>query len=322
MEGLELIKKSECYASLCRDLNSGRLAHAYMILSDDAYCADTIVDAFLARCVFGSDDEVAVERIKKVGKADIIKLPRGEKVLVGDIEELMESVYFTPTEMEKKFYIIDKFETANSASQNKLLKVLEEPPQSVVFMLKCSKKEAVLPTVLSRVRLLEVLPSSDKEIAEHLIARYGETPKVYVATALSGGFVGKAEEIMKDKKEMDMFQSALETLKGMKTSKQLLTYSSRLIAYKDRLSRLVQIFELLLCDCMRASEGVRAELRFKGNVREIAELSKDYTLEVVLKLQSAIKRAQERIEFNGNGQSVLDELLFTMLEVKAKCRKS
>ncbi len=321
MDESGLIKKSGAYAALSRDLESGRLAHAYMIVSDDAQSADLLCDTFLAAYVYGSTEMECIERIRLSGKADILRFPRGEKVLVGDVEELIESVYYTPTELDKKFYVINRFETANVASQNKLLKVLEEPPKSVVFVLKCGKKEAILPTVRSRVRQVEITPVSDAEIITYLIERYGEAPKVYVAAALSGGYVGRAEEIMKSKKEADMFQAALEALKGMKTSKQLLTYSSRLIGYKEQLSRLIQLFELILCDCMRASEGVRAELRFKGNVREITELSKEYTAEVVIRLREAILRAQERIELNGNAQSVLDELLFSMLEVKAKCRK-
>ncbi len=324
MQATELIKKSRAYASLRRDLDGGRLAHAYMIVSEDRQSTDTLCDLLLASFIYGADDDATLERVRAVDKADIQRFPKGDggKVLVGDVEEIIDTVYFTPVELEKKFYIIDNFETANAASQNKLLKVLEEPPKSVVFLLKCSKKEAVLPTVLSRVRQVEIAPALDEQIAQYLISRYGESPKVYVATAMSGGFVGKAEELMTDKKEIDMFSSAIETLKGMKTSKQLLTYSARLIAYKDKLTRLIQTFELILCDCMRASSGVRAELRFKGNVREITELSREYTAEVVIKLRSAIVRAQQRLELNGNAQSVLDEFLFSLLEVKAKCRKS
>lgn len=322
MKGYELIKRSRAYAALHRDASEKRLAHAYIIVSPDAQSADMLADAFLAECVYGNSDGDSVERIREGGKADIVRLPHGEKVLVGDVDEITETVYFTPTELERKFYIIDRFDTANAASQNKLLKVLEEPPKSVVFVLKCSTVAAVLPTVLSRVRQVEIQPTSEEEITAELIERYGESPKVFVAAALSGGYLGLAEEIMRGKKEHEMFALALETLQGMRTSKQLLSYSARLMAHKESLSRLIGIFELILCDCMRASSGARAGLRFKSSVKEITELSAVYTAEAVIRLREAIVRAQSRLELNGNAQSVLDEFLFTMLEVKAKCRKS
>lgn len=304
-----------------RDVAEKRTAHAYMIISTDPYCADTLADLFLAECVTGSSDEESVEKIRRGGFADIVKIPRGDKILVDDVKQVTDTVYFTPTELDKKFYLIDKFETANASSQNKLLKVLEEPPQSVVFIIKCANKSAVLPTILSRVREVEIAPMAEEEITDYLIERYGESPKVYVASALSGGYIGLAEEIMKGKKEAEMFTACLETLKGMKNSKQVLHFSVKLMAFKDNLSRLIKIFELLLCDCMRASTGARAELRFKSSVREITELSDEFGIETVLKLREPIMRAQSRLELNGNNQSVLDELLFSILEVKAKCRK-
>lgn len=321
MNGTDFLKKSKAYYALNRDASEKRIAHAYMIISTDTQSADTLADLFLAECVIGNSDEQSVEKIRRGGYADVMRIPRGDKILVDDVKQVTDTVYFTPTELDKKFYIIDKFETANASSQNKLLKVLEEPPKSVVFIIKCANKSAVLPTVLSRVREVEIAPMPEEEITEYLIEKYGESPKVYVASALSNGYIGLAEEIMKGKKEAEMFNACLETLKGMKNSKQVLHFSVKLSAFKDGLSRLVKIFELLLCDCMRASTGARAELRFKSNVREITELSEEFTIETVLKLREPLLRAQSRLELNGNNQSVLDELLFSILEVKAKCRK-
>ena len=75
----------------------------------------------------------------------------GKKTItVSQIRELKTNAYVKPNMSDKKVFIIDFADTMNAESQNALLKVLEEPPESTVFILICESKAALLDTVISR----------------------------------------------------------------------------------------------------------------------------------------------------------------------------
>lgn len=84
---------------------------------------------------------------------DIAVLGR-DKVSVADIREMKGNVYLASNESDRKIFILEGIERFNKQSQNALLKVLEEPPSGVVFILTAAAKSSVLPTVLSRACVL------------------------------------------------------------------------------------------------------------------------------------------------------------------------
>ena len=58
-----------------------------------------------------------------------------KNILVDDVKNLIEDAVLTPVESDKKIYIFKNFSSANTQSQNKLLKILEEPPKNVYIFL-------------------------------------------------------------------------------------------------------------------------------------------------------------------------------------------
>ncbi len=117
MDCFDVMKNSAAFKSMCRDADENRVSHAYLVVSPDEGMSDALTSLFIARLAFGGTDRAAIERARNFG-ADIIRLPEGDKVLSGDVKTLTDSVYFTPTELSRKFYIIRKCETMNEASQN------------------------------------------------------------------------------------------------------------------------------------------------------------------------------------------------------------
>ena len=75
-----------------------------------------------------------------------------------DAENIREETLLSPIEGERKLFVLGDFAEANTQTQNKLLKLLEEPPQGVIFLLGATTVFPVLPTVLSRTKKLEILP--------------------------------------------------------------------------------------------------------------------------------------------------------------------
>lgn len=86
--------------------------------------------------------------------------------------EILRKLNLTTYEAEYKIMIIWMAEKMNHAAANKLLKILEEPPEKTLFILVCENEEQLLPTILSRTQLLRVGKVSDKELSLALEQKY------------------------------------------------------------------------------------------------------------------------------------------------------
>lgn len=291
-------------------------AHAYLITAPDEEYARTLCARFISSRI-GVDPDRVLRRVA----ADVTFLPFGDKVLSADVKEITDTVAITPTESVEKFYVVEKADTMNESSQNKLLKVLEEPPAFVRIILIASSVAPFLPTVLSRVTRVDVPPLTEEQVLSSLIREYGETADVYLAAALSGGSLSRAAAVMTERKHSEIYNAVIDMLKNMTSSKVALPFSARLGGFKEDTGEVIDVLEIVLSDCMAASCGLRSELRLKGAVRDVIEIAAVYDADVIVRIRPKIIRARRRLQFNGNPQSVIDELLFSMLEVKAKCRR-
>ena len=99
---------------------------------------------------------------------------------VDAIREIRDDAFIIPNESDKKVYILKNSHNMNDQAQNAILKILEEPPPYVFFILVTTSKSTMLETVLSRVQVLSLL-SNEGEITE----KERETVKDFVSALLS-----------------------------------------------------------------------------------------------------------------------------------------
>lgn len=118
-----------------------------------------------------------------------------ERFKIEALRELCAGAWRSPNEGRAKVYIIAEAQLLLPASQNVLLKVIEEPPENTFFILICDNKFRLLPTILSRVVTVPVRPLSVEECVEELRRRVeGKTGEEYREAALLGCGSPKAAE--------------------------------------------------------------------------------------------------------------------------------
>lgn len=146
-----------------------RLSHAYIVAGPAgpafekarALCSKMLCTAAGARpcgvcrhCVKLSHgthpDFITVQR-----QTDSAGKPRRE-IYVEQVREIVDSAHILPNEAAKKVYVIKDAGAMNPSAQNALLKLLEEPPDFVAFILLCENTDALLETVRSRCALVRV----------------------------------------------------------------------------------------------------------------------------------------------------------------------
>jgi len=104
---------------------------------------------------------------------DVIELspPEGkEKIGIGQVREVIRSAQFAPVQSVCKVCLIAKAEGLTLEAANALLKILEEPPRGLRFILLAEHPSDLLPTIVSRSRLIRMPIASASQLSERLIA--------------------------------------------------------------------------------------------------------------------------------------------------------
>ena len=172
--------------------------------------------------------------------------------------QVLEPLYKSPTEADNKVYIFPDADTLSPIVQNSLLKTLEEPPEDVMFLFLCEKRESLLVTVISRLTeypLGDVLSAAGREedeavtaVARQLAAALAkedeyalmlQTAPMVKNRAMMGRTAAKLTEIARDALVSD---SGAALLSGCEKEAMLLAMNygaPSLIRIKDAMDKII-----------------------------------------------------------------------------------
>lgn len=158
----------------------GALPHAVLIECNDVSSSlGSVKEIIAATLCKHSDISGACEqcdsciKIKRNCHPDVkIITPEkdGASIKVEDVREMRSTAYTIANEGERKFYVFAFADSMTEQAQNAFIKILEEPPKGVTFLLLCSYSLAMLGTVRSRCQMFkeEILSTSQNNFEKNL----------------------------------------------------------------------------------------------------------------------------------------------------------
>lgn len=323
MEFVELYRKSELHKVLSLDLKEKMLSHAYLVISKD----EMLLDEF---CKLGIKEIWCTEsdapcnkctncaKIEHGNMVDLEVYPTGDKSLVvDDIEKIVDSAYVRPMESERKVFYLKNFDTCTTQGQNKILKTIEEPPYNVIFILSATNIGGVLPTILSRTKKIIEKEQSIEDLTKYLSDR--KVPNAELIASMSDGNLTTALKIAENKDASSIINLCIDTLSGLKSSKDVLKYSSEICALKKDIPFFLDTMLSMLRDITICKYS--KDIYFKNFAKEYLLLSDIYTPQIAEKIAKKINEIYLKMEFNCNMTGVIDQLLLDILEVKFLCQK-
>jgi DNA polymerase-3 subunit delta' len=136
----------------------------------------------------------ACQRIARGIHPDVLHVEPGDSgsIKVEQAREIVERTVYRPFEGRRRVVIVNEADALLPAAQHALLKTLEEPTPSSVFILVTARPDVLLPTVRSRCPRLSFRALATAEVAEALVRLGWSSGEAHVVAATAGGSINRA----------------------------------------------------------------------------------------------------------------------------------
>ena len=171
----EICGQEAVTTSLKNQVKNNEISHAY-IFQGTRGTGKTSAAKILSRavnCLHPVDGNPCNEcenckSILNESSLDVVEMDAASNNGVDDIRELKEKVIYPPQSLKYKVYIIDEVHMLSKGAFNALLKILEEPPRHLIFILATTEIEKIPATILSRSQKYNFKRISIEKISENL----------------------------------------------------------------------------------------------------------------------------------------------------------
>lgn len=190
----QLLGNEPLKQGLLAALQAGRLSHSVLLCGETGCGAGFAARALAADYLYPQGGPPA-EAVMQHRAPECIEV-RGEgasgEIKIDRIRSVRRAVYDTALSAAGRVVILYGAQKLNQSSANALLKVLEEPPANVLFVLTASSAAAVLPTIRSRCAMHSVAPVSHGQCVDYLKKACPGCTNAPLLAKIYAGCIGKA----------------------------------------------------------------------------------------------------------------------------------
>ncbi len=246
----ELIGQEVITNTITNSIKTNKIPNAYLFTGIRGVGKTTIarIVAKALNCKNGiegignikSCENCACESIANSSHMDVLELNGADKTSINDIRELIEFSRYGPTSSKYKIFIIDEVHQISSSAFNALLKILEEPPEYLKFILATTEVKKVPVTILSRCQRFDLTRIKSSELF-NFIKNIKDKENGNISDEALRLIVKISEGSVRD--ALSLLDRALLTLDK---NKQLdLIEAQKIFGYFDK-SLLIDLFHLIL----------------------------------------------------------------------------
>ncbi len=246
---------------------------------------------------------------------DVAVIQAGDGVIkIDQIRELQRQAMLAPLEVRWRVFVVPNIERATREAANSLLKTLEEPPPHVVLLLTTLDAEALLPTVVSRCRVIPLRPLPVQQVHQALEERWHVDPdQAMLLARLSGGRIGWAIAALKDSATLERRQAALDALVAILPARPLerLALAERMSKSRSNVEETLALWLSWWRDLLLLRNGLEELLTNVDQRETLHALAERFTSHQIVRAVHAIQQTLRRIDANVNLRLALEALLLT-----------
>lgn len=244
--------------------------------------------------------------------------PDGRHIRIDQIRDTIEAVSYRSYSSKWKVWIFRHADLMTEQAANSLLKILEDPPSNTVFILTAQNLYSILPTVVSRCRLVRLSLVPQETIEHLLLTRHGVSKEqARIQSYLCGGSVGAALEACSDQSLDEGRLAAIQSIRDLagKPTWEVLAAAAHVNETTkglalDRFLHILSYWyrDLLICRTVQDMDRV-------ANIDMLDEARADsqrYSVAGLIRRLRYIFEAQRQLAANASAGLVLDRLYLAL----------
>ncbi|MFQ5856626.1 MAG: DNA polymerase III subunit delta' [Anaerolineae bacterium] len=300
---------------------AGRPAHAYLFTGPPAIGKRTLAAAF-ARMLNCTDNDPpcgacrACRLIAHGRHPDVRTIEADNEVIkIDQIRDLQHDAALAPVEARWRVFLLPNIERSTREAANSLLKTLEEPPAHVVLLLTALDTSALLPTVVSRCRVIPLRLLAIDQVQAALEDRWNvETERAALLARLSGGRIGWAVAVLKDSAILEKRQAEVDALASIAGAGWVdrLHIAQRISRDENHLGDTLALWLSWWRDLMLVKGGAVEAVTNADHLQTLQHEAASYELPEIADTLHAIQHTIRQIDANVNKQLALEVLLLNM----------
>ena len=330
----QLYGQDHIFRQLEPSLRQGRLAHAYLLVGPPHIGKMSLAIHLAQRvnCLEGPGATCGTcrqcERIARGQHADVRVITVGQPedgrstrtvIGIGDVKEALYQANLKPYEGSCSVMIFDGVEAMSEEAANALLKTLEEPPVQVLLLLLTANEEALLSTIRSRCRRLDLRPVPKQQIADCLVAEHNAEPELAERLArLSRGCPGWAIGALADTQFLERRADQLAQIQevGQAHLEGRFAYATELATMfgRDRQSARETLFLWLRWwrDLLLVKEGAEEFVNNQDQLSPLLLQATNLTVAQVVSFIKVLVETLEALDGNANPRLALEVLMLNL----------
>ena len=317
----KLLRGTKTYVDFNNNYMRGNIVQAYLFTCPDKLTAsDFVIEiAKLLLCEngCGCNDCSNCKKINARTHPDVLIYPKDKSFMVDDAGDIYDKVQVKPMIANLKLFIINQIDNSTEQAQNKILKIIEEPPENVIFLMTAVNQNKVLSTILSRVSKQEIGKLNKQEL-QGIISNGGEIGEI--ASICGDGYLGKTLSIMENPEFVDNYKNMLNVLKNLKKSEQIPHFNGYFSKNKQEFENSL----VLICDFYRDILMIKLNCeQFVKNTNLLTDFKTivaEYSEAALVTIIKNLNEVKQKMESNVNLVTLTDNMLLKILEVKYLCK--
>ncbi len=318
----QVIGHKEVKDELKKHLEKERISHAYLFYGNQGI-GKYLLSSLFAKSILCQGGLEACGDCQSCHVFDAQTHPdyllvEGEKTIkVKEVLNLIDFVMLKPILGSKKVVIINEAEKLTPGAQNKLLKILEEPPKYAIIVLVINNANSIIDTIKSRGYEIQFKPLKQSEIELYLKNEYDAEMDYFEVSQLAQGSIKKAAQNLEDDeykliKELPekifnavINQDELKSIKLLSSIENITNRSSDLMEYM-----LTWLRDISILKKSRESEYIL----YSGQKQALLRQSNYFDIQLVMRFVNIIEEAKKLINNHVNSAVVLNYSLLKIQE--------